>query len=402
MLHFEFTAEERRELRRGLAKRAVLLGVALVCCAVTETRAGELLVADRLNNEVFRYSSSGVLLGTVVGPAGGLNSNLNQPTGIGISPDGKELYVSSSQNNLVMRYDYNAATGTASNPQVFADASGGLSFPNDIKFSPSGSTVYVANLGGGGVSRFYPDGTSAGSNIPLLGDGSTEVASMNFTSDGRLLAAAFLDSSGVGGAVAVSDASISSLSDYLVQPTSAITGTTGLMVHDGYLYASGLFTGNIRRFAIANGQIDPAWGISGLGFPQDLAPAPDGNGFLAGILGFSSGMGNIARYGYDGTFLGTFAAPGNGGFDEATAFVDVPTPLAGDFNGDGVVNAADYVVWRKLLPNLPLSYGDWRANFGNSVSAGAGTLGASAVPEPADVLLLIAALLIGVTIRNRN
>ena len=36
--------------------------------------------------------------------------------------------------------------------------------------------------------------------------------------------------------------------------------------------------------------------------------APDGNGFLAGILGFTNGSGNISRYAFDGTFLSTFAA----------------------------------------------------------------------------------------------
>jgi hypothetical protein len=78
------------------------------------------------------------------------------------------------------------------------------------------------------------------------------------------------------------------------------------------------------------------------------------------------------------------------------------TGLDGDFNEDGVVDAADYVTWRKnngggtALPNdgglgTPISqahYDLWAANFGDSApGGGSGGLGA-AVPEPTTGLLL--------------
>jgi hypothetical protein len=179
-----------------------------------------------------------------------------------------------------------------------------------------------------------------------------------------------------------------------VQPSHAITGATGLMIHDGYVYVSGLFTTSIRRFALSNGQMDASWGITGVGFPQDLEEAPDGNGFLAGILGFTNGSGSISRYSFNGTFLSTFATPSEDGFTEATAFVVVPTPsLTGDFNNDGVVDAADYVVWQKTSPTIPSGYDDWRRSFGESEPAGAGAIGADPVPEPACALVLCIAIL---------
>lgn len=85
-----------------------------------------------------------------------------------------------------------------------------------------------------------------------------------------------------------------------------------------------------------------------------------------------------------------------------------PSPLAGDFNNNGVVDAADYTVWRDAfgqsvsLPNETESlgtvdegdYGAWKANFaatrggGDSVTA----------PEPAAVsLVLLAGLLLSQT-----
>jgi hypothetical protein len=58
----------------------------------------------------------------------------------------------------------------------------------------------------------------------------------------------------------------------------------------------------------------------------------------------------------------------------------------GDFNQDGTVDAADYVVWRKT-DGTQTSYDAWRANFGTSLLAGGGSTipsaeSLSAVPEP--------------------
>jgi T5SS/PEP-CTERM-associated repeat protein len=74
--------------------------------------------------------------------------------------------------------------------------------------------------------------------------------------------------------------------------------------------------------------------------------------------------------------------------------------LPGDFNNDGTVNAADYVVWRKNPGGIytQADFNIWRANFSNT--AGSGATGgapsgssAPAVPEPASLGLLFVALL---------
>lgn len=60
----------------------------------------------------------------------------------------------------------------------------------------------------------------------------------------------------------------------------------------------------------------------------------------------------------------------------------------GDYNGDGEVDAADYVVWRKN-DGLQEGYDTWRAHFGQTAGSGAGSN--SAVPEPASSTLLLLA-----------
>jgi uncharacterized protein YjbI with pentapeptide repeats len=70
-----------------------------------------------------------------------------------------------------------------------------------------------------------------------------------------------------------------------------------------------------------------------------------------------------------------------------------PTALPGDFNQDGTVDSADYVVWRNGLGTTYTQndYEVWRAHFGESFARGPTTN--SAVPEPAAALLALIAML---------
>jgi hypothetical protein len=73
------------------------------------------------------------------------------------------------------------------------------------------------------------------------------------------------------------------------------------------------------------------------------------------------------------------------------------TSLPGDFNLDGAVNAADYVVWRKGLGTTytPADFIEWKLNFGDTAGAGGG----ASVPEPASALLCCATLAVLMTRR---
>jgi autotransporter-associated beta strand protein len=73
--------------------------------------------------------------------------------------------------------------------------------------------------------------------------------------------------------------------------------------------------------------------------------------------------------------------------------------LQGDYNGDHVVDAADYVVWRKT-DGSPTGYNNWRSNFGASNGSGSG---GGSVPEPTAWLLFsIAFAFAGVCGRSRT
>lgn len=61
--------------------------------------------------------------------------------------------------------------------------------------------------------------------------------------------------------------------------------------------------------------------------------------------------------------------------------------LPGDFNGDGIVDSADYVLWRKNEGTAE-EYNIWQANFGRSAGSGSARGSNASVPEPLAMSLL--------------
>jgi hypothetical protein len=119
---------------------------------------------------------------------------------------------------------------------------------------------------------------------------------------------------------------------------------------------------------------------------------------------------------FDLTFIsgGLLSATGSLFIDDISAALAAVAPLlAGDYNDDGTVDAADYVVWRKnfggsFLPNETASpgqvdaedYDAWRAAFSHG---GSGSTDATTeIPEPCSVVLVSLALALTVAAQRRH
>jgi hypothetical protein len=84
-------------------------------------------------------------------------------------------------------------------------------------------------------------------------------------------------------------------------------------------------------------------------------------------------------------------------FKDFSVTVSAPPAVLGDYNNNGTVDAADYVVWRNGGPlanesasigvNDQADYTFWRSRFGATSGSGSG-LSAAGVPEPGSLLLL--------------
>jgi T5SS/PEP-CTERM-associated repeat protein len=96
------------------------------------------------------------------------------------------------------------------------------------------------------------------------------------------------------------------------------------------------------------------------------------------------------------TLAGSLTWNTTGLYTDGVLAVDGEGGLMGDYNSDGAVNAADYVVWRKNNGTQE-EYDRWRANFGRPPGAGAaaaassGSIGSvsAAVPEPEAATLML-------------
>jgi hypothetical protein len=68
----------------------------------------------------------------------------------------------------------------------------------------------------------------------------------------------------------------------------------------------------------------------------------------------------------------------------------IAAALPGDFNFNGVVDAADYVAWRKAS-GTQSSYDVWRAHFGENAGSGSAAFSPAPVPEPTALLHVVSA-----------
>lgn len=78
--------------------------------------------------------------------------------GVGLTPDGKQLYFTDTGAGKIYLFDYDRSTGDLSNQRVFVDAPGEEGGPDGMTVDAEGY-VWSARWGGSCLVRYRPDGT---------------------------------------------------------------------------------------------------------------------------------------------------------------------------------------------------------------------------------------------------
>jgi T5SS/PEP-CTERM-associated repeat protein/autotransporter-associated beta strand protein len=178
-------------------------------------------------------------------------------------------------------------------------------------------------------------------------------------------------------------------------------------VEAGGVFAPGTSPGTstVKDFTLRSGsRLDFELGV----VRDHIVVTNNGNISLGGILnvslldGFIPAEPTLLFEGAIGSITGAFSAVNAPVFNGQTLSVlysanqvmlQVVALPPGDYNQNGTVDAADYVVWRKGLGTTftPNDYNVWRANFGQTAGSGSGAT--ASVPEPSSVALLLVGML---------
>ncbi len=137
-------------------------------------------------------------------------------------------------------------------------------------------------------------------------------------------------------------------------------------------------------------------GLLNYGLDNDSARPAGAYGFFARLTSNEYGASDpflvVFNYGVDYELMTTAALAINAAAVESES-------LPGDFNFDGMVNAADYVVWRKA--GMPREdYGIWKMNYGRTAGDGSGT--STTVPEPNTLLTAAIACVFAMRLKRRS
>ena len=161
--------------------------------------------------------------------------------------------------------------------------------------------------------------------------------------------------------------------------------------------------------------------------PNFFNPAGDTINFIGADLktftGLLTGNVNSRNYTVPGEFAGASIrvnSPTNFSFNSTTGLPLNATGSInrGDYNGDGFVDAADYILWRKTFNKTVLPFGVgadgntdgtindgdytlWLQRFGNAIVSGSGG-GSGPIPEPSTIVLSLIAWATLSIVRRRS
>ena len=376
----------------------------------TKACFADLLAGDFKFNSVFRFddeTGAEVPGGIPMGTAG-----LEATAGVTVGSDGN-IYVSSQNTGEILFY--NGKTGAAL-PSRLAGGRDGLfallrtpstpsGAPGPLRFGPDGN-LYVSDFGGSTVRVYH--GTT-GAELAPAATGFGPTGGLTFAPNGDLYVGNF-------GTSAVIRVRNGTQTPFILSGTGPIlTPSSLLVVPNGDLLVVSMFANQIHRYSGTGeylgvfAHIEPIVPpVDVTNYPSEIVFDDDGNVVVA-VLGATNppdNAGQVLRYSLQeasvaGLLLDTLVDA----YPPISSIAWIPSPdaVTGDFNSNGVVDAADYNKWRA-------DFGKWVANGGgadgnsngvvdagdyvvwrDAFSSGLPSVVAAAVPEPAANFVILCA-----------
>jgi Tol biopolymer transport system component len=246
-----------------------------------------------------------------------------------------------------------------------------------LQFGPNGSRVlYRADQNTDDVVELFSVSSLGGVPVRLNGDlvaGGDVVDGATFSPDGGQVL------------YRADEETDETIELYVVPSTGGIpTRLNGTLVAGGDVTAAAFSPDGSEIVYLADQDVDDVF---------ELFAVPSSGGDATKISGPMTGGGDVVdwRFSPDGqTVVYRADQEVDGKFELFAATLDDNLP--GDFNRNGVVDAADYTVWRDGLEQGTYrldQYGIWKTNFGRTKSGNAGSEAIPRpVPEPASWALL--------------
>ncbi len=225
--------------------------------------AGQLLLTDRVSNQVLEYNLDGSFRRVLVPPS----STIYTPSGLALG-NGNDLFVTSLSSGNVLRYNWM----TGAYLGVFAS---GLYGPSGLLFDRANNLLYVSEFGNFDGHEIVCYNASSGAEITRFGSESGGgLADMAMGSDGKLYV-----SDWYYGQIMRFDPA-NNYSAEVFAGAANLWGSNGLVFDpSGKLDVVGMMTNNVYQFDSSGapvGELVPA-ANGGLNFPSDIVIDPDGN-----------------------------------------------------------------------------------------------------------------------------
>ena len=289
---------------------------------------------------------------------------------------------------VVIRSGVNDATLNITGGWLKVEDAGTGSSTGTVSISAATGSAATLNLSGGLLRAEMLDKNSSGSFNFTGGVLSADEVNFDLVNDGGTLApgesvgATLIDGDYDQSAGSTLEIEIAGLADF---DTVAVTGEADLAGLVNVILDPGFVLGAGDSFEILT---------SGALVDSGLALATGGDNDLF-TLDVDTGTGTVT-------------------------LVSAVVPLVGDYNDDGIVDAADYTVWRDTLGSTTdlrangddtgasagiideADYVAWKTNFGATSGAGSSGVIGGSVPEPASGTLAIAGLLISLSLGRKK